>query len=192
MATQQQRSETTRTQLLKAFRTAFLKRGFEETTTQEVLAQTGLSKGALYHHFRSKTEIVEALYEEESARAIARALRKVDSKAPPLDQLKAACMAWTQEVRSPGVSRVLFEIGPSALGPQRAKEIEDANSQEQIESLLKQAAAAGDLGAQDPKLIAAFLNALVAEAALHALRTRTDTTDVLADAIDGLFSGLRP
>ena len=192
MATQQQRSQSTRAQLLKAFRAAFLKRGFDETTTQDVLKQAGLSKGALYHHFRSKIEIVEALYEDESGRAITRALENVDRTAPPLDQLKSACLAWTQEVRSPSVSRVLFEIGPSALGPQRAKEIEDAKSLKHIEGLLEQAVAAGDLAPREPKLIAAFLNALVAEAALHTLRTGADSAEVLGDAIDGLFNALRP
>ena len=192
MATQQQRSDSTRAQLLKAFRTAFLKHGFDETTTQSVLAQTGLSKGAMYHHFRSKSEIVEALFVDESRRAIERALESVDKNASPLEQLRTACLTWTQEVRTPSVSKVLFEIGPSALGPQRAKEIENAISLTHIEDLLGQAIAAGDLASQDPKLIATFLNALVAEAALHALRTRNDSADVLSDAIDGLFDAFRP
>ncbi len=191
MATQQQRTESTKAQLIKAFRAAFLKRGFEATTTQEVLAQTGLSKGAMYHHFRSKTEIAEAIYESESRRAITKALNRVDQGTAPLEQLKGACLAWTQEVRSPSVSKILFEIGPSALGTKRAKEIEDSISLKLIEDLLLQAIASGDLRTSEPKLIAAFLNALVAEAALHELRTGKDSSRVLSDAIDGLFNGLR-
>ena len=61
MVTQQQRSDSTREKLLAAFRAAFLKWGFERTTIQSVLTETGLSKGAMYHHFRSKSEIIEAL-----------------------------------------------------------------------------------------------------------------------------------
>ncbi len=192
MATQQQRSEATRALLLKAFRAAFLKHGLDETTTQYVLKQTGLSKGAMYHHFRSKNDIVEALFADESRRAIARAIDRVDKNAPPLEQLRTACLEWTQEVRTPSVSKILFEIAPSALGPQRAKEIENAISLKHIEALLDQAIAAGDLKSRDPKLIAAFLNALVAEAALHTLRTRKDSAEALGDAIDGLFNAFQP
>lgn len=192
MAKQQERSESTKSQLLKAFRTSFLKRGFEETTTQYVLEKTGLSKGAMYHHFRSKIEIVEALYADETRRAITRALQSVDKNASPLVQLKGAYLAWMQEVRAPNVSKVLFEIGPSALGPQKAKDIEDSISLKHIEAFLEQAIAAGDLAAHDPKLIAAFLNALVAEAALYSLRTGNDPIDALSQAIDGMLNGLRP
>lgn len=192
MTTQQQRSESTKAQLLKAFRTSFLKRGFDETTTQYVLTQTGLSKGAMYHHFRSKIDIVEALYADETRRAITRALQSVDKNGSPLEQLKEAYLAWTQEVRVPSVSKILFEIGPSALGPQRAKVIEDSISLKHIEALLEQAIAAGDLVSHDPKLIAAFLNALVAEAALYSLRTGKDPADALSGTIDGMFNGLRP
>ena len=192
MATQQQRSEATRAQLLQAFRAAFLKHGFEETTTQSVLKQTGLSKGAMYHHFRSKTEIAEAIYSLESRQAIERALASVDKQASPLEQLKSACLAWTQEVRTPDISKVLFEIGPSALGPHRAKEIENAISLKHIEDLLHQAIADKELASQDPKLIAAYLNAMVAETALHTLRTRKSSADALNDAIDGLFNAFRP
>ena len=191
MATQQQRSQSTRAQLLKAFRASFLKNGFEKTTTQQVLNQIGLSKGAMYHHFRSKIDIAEALYEEESRRTITSAVESVDPKAPPLDQLKGACLAWTQKVRAPRVSKILFEIGPAALGAQKAKEIEDAVSLKLIEDILRDAIERGDINTSDPKLIATFLNALVAEAAFHAIRTGKDTTHHLSQAIDGLLNGFR-
>ena len=191
MATQKQRSETTRRTLLKAFRASFLKRGFDKTTTQDVLAETGLSKGAMYHHFKSKTEIMEAIYEAESHGAINRALNSVGTEATPLDRLRAACLAWTQEVRTPTIARILFEIGPSALGTRRAKEIEDAYSLMHFEALLAQAQAAGDIGPSDPKLTAAMLNALVAEAALYTQRTGIESRDTLATTIDALFASLR-
>ncbi|NRA29300.1 MAG: TetR/AcrR family transcriptional regulator [Parvularculaceae bacterium] len=188
----QQRAESTRALLLRGFRAAFLERGFEETTTQFVLDQTGLSKGAMYHHFRSKNDIVEALYADESRGAIERAVGRIDQAAPPLEQLKAACLAWTEEVRSPSVSKVLFEIGPAALGPSRAKEIEDSISLDRIQGLLDAAVSQGDFRSMDTRLIAAFLNALVAEASWHARRTQTDPNPVLSDAIDGLFSAYKP
>ncbi len=191
MATQEQRSETTRLALLKAFKASFLKHGFDRTTTQHVLAETGLSKGALYHHFQSKAEVAEALYEEESRSAIARALENVDATAPPLIRLRDACLAWTKEVRSPNVSRMLFEIGPAALGQQRAKEIEDEISLKQIERLLQEAIDVHDMQIEDPKLTAAFLNAMVAEAALYTLRTKTDATPTLEATFNAIFDSLR-
>ncbi len=191
MATQKQRSDSTRAQLLKTFRASFLKRGFDATTTQQVLAETGLSKGAMYHHFRSKADIIEALYEEESREAIERALKTVDDDGTPLSQLRDVYIAWMREVRRPSVSKMLFEIGPSALGSRKAKEIEDRISLKHIEAFLKAAATAGEIELQDIKLTAALLNALVGEAALHRLRTGKDSTAVLKVTLDALLDSLR-
>lgn len=191
MATQKHRSESTRAQLLKAFRASFLKRGFDATTTQQVLAETSLSKGAMYHHFRSKADIIQALYEDESRNATERAVKRIDNDGAPLTRLRDMYIAWMQEVRSPSVSKMLFEIGPSALGSRRAKEIEDRVSLSHIEALLDKAANDGEIELQDTKLTAALLNALVGEAALHRLRTGKDTTAVLKNTLDAVFDSLR-
>lgn len=187
---QQQRSETTRAQLLAAFRQSFLDRGYGETTTGRVLAQTGLSKGALYHHFRSKTEVIEALYETEVRRTIGRAVATVDQTDPPLSRLKAACLAWTDAARDPQTSKILFEIGPSALGYEAARRIEDAISLPQIENLLMEAQNGGSISLEEPKLIALMLNALVAETALYARHSGRDVNAILASTIDALFASV--
>lgn len=192
MATQQQRSERTRRNLMNAFRSSFLKRGFESTTTQHVLAETGLSKGALYHHFHSKSEVMEAIYREESLGAIERALESVDAAAPPLARLRDACIAWTREVQSPEVSRILFEIGPSALGQHQAKLIEDSFSLRHFEAFLKEANDRGEIELADPKLGATMLNALVSEATLYTLRTGRSSTDMLIGTLNALFVSLKP
>lgn len=192
MATQKQRSETTRTVLLAAFRQSLLQKGLAATTTQSVLADTGLSKGALYHHFKSKTDIVEAIYTEESRQTLARAFTQADQASGPLAQLKSACLAWTREVRIPAVSQILFKIGPSALGVERAKAIEDAHSLKRIEALLQDAVKAGEINATNTKLMATYLNALVEQTALHDLRSGTDSLMLLDRSIEAIFAALRP
>ena len=39
----------------------FAKKGYEQTSIQDILDATGLSKGGLYHHFKSKDEIMNAV-----------------------------------------------------------------------------------------------------------------------------------
>jgi len=39
----------------------FLERGYEKTTTQEIVNETGLSKGTIFHHFKSKEDILAAV-----------------------------------------------------------------------------------------------------------------------------------
>jgi len=47
-----------RQQLLKAARELFLKKGYRHTTTEEIAQRAGVTKGALYHHFASKEDIM--------------------------------------------------------------------------------------------------------------------------------------
>ncbi|MEO1187721.1 MAG: TetR/AcrR family transcriptional regulator [Pseudomonadota bacterium] len=192
MATQQQRSDTTRQKLLDAFRAAFLARGYEQTTTQQILMETGLSKGALYHHFGSKIEIIEALYDYESRAAIDRVFQRLDKTDPPLMRLKRAYLEWTQTVRAPDIAQILFEIGPSAIGERRAKDLEEAASNKPIKRLLRDAIEAGEIAPPDEDLLIALLNALVAEAALYQLHTGQDPDETLDAAISAIFAQMRP
>ena len=43
----------------------FLEKGYEHTTIQDIVDQLGgLTKGAVYHHFKSKEEIMDAVTEK--------------------------------------------------------------------------------------------------------------------------------
>lgn len=52
-----------RAELIDCAQGLFLTRGYEATTINDVIAATGLSKGAFYHHFRSKEDLLEAIAE---------------------------------------------------------------------------------------------------------------------------------
>jgi AcrR family transcriptional regulator len=54
-------AEKRRGQLLSAARKLFVKKGFRGTTTDEIARKAKLTKGALYHHFKSKEDILFAL-----------------------------------------------------------------------------------------------------------------------------------
>jgi AcrR family transcriptional regulator len=50
-----------RAELIDTAQGLFLTRGYEATTINDVIAATGLSKGAFYHHFRAKDDLLEAI-----------------------------------------------------------------------------------------------------------------------------------
>jgi AcrR family transcriptional regulator len=53
--------EVRRAELVDCAQGLFLTRGYERTTINDVITATGLSKGAFYHHFRAKEELLEAI-----------------------------------------------------------------------------------------------------------------------------------
>lgn len=53
--------ELRRQQILDAAATCFARRGFHQTTMQDICDQAELSPGAVYRYFRSKAEIIQAM-----------------------------------------------------------------------------------------------------------------------------------
>lgn len=47
--------------ILDAATTLFIEKGYDNASMQDILDMTKLSKGAIYHHFRSKADILEAI-----------------------------------------------------------------------------------------------------------------------------------
>lgn len=57
--------EETVQKILDASLKLFLEKGYEETTVLDIIAEMGgLTRGAFYHHFKSKEEVFEALCEK--------------------------------------------------------------------------------------------------------------------------------
>jgi AcrR family transcriptional regulator len=52
-----------RLELVDVAERLFLERGYERTTVNDVIAAAGVSKGAFYHHFRAKEDLLEAIAE---------------------------------------------------------------------------------------------------------------------------------
>ncbi|MEX0645305.1 MAG: TetR/AcrR family transcriptional regulator [Parvularculaceae bacterium] len=57
------RGEATREKLLAAAEAIILKNGYAGATIDEVIAETGATKGAFFHHFKSKADLARAVVE---------------------------------------------------------------------------------------------------------------------------------
>ena len=64
---QEEKSLIAKNKIIRAATKLFSEKGYDETTMQDIMQLSGLSKGAIYHYFRSKQEILEFLsnYEKE-------------------------------------------------------------------------------------------------------------------------------
>lgn len=55
------KADERREEILTAARELFLQQGYDATTVNDVIQAVGISKGAFYHHFASKEEVLSAL-----------------------------------------------------------------------------------------------------------------------------------
>lgn len=62
--------DKTRSLLLEAANQLFASQGYDRTSVEAIIQQAGVSKGAFYHHFSSKQEILDAVAERMTAEAM--------------------------------------------------------------------------------------------------------------------------
>lgn len=65
--------------IVEAAEKLFYENGFENTSIQDVLTQTGISKGGFYHHFESKLKLLEEICSQRTEAGYARSQAAVDA-----------------------------------------------------------------------------------------------------------------
>ena len=124
MTTQEARRTVTRAQLIASARSLFGSRGYDSTSTNDVLDAAGLSRGALYHHFGSKEDLFLAVFldvEADIGKVVEEAaLRQED----PLSRLRAGCLAWLEMGQRSEIQRIALIDAPSVLGWSRTRQID--------------------------------------------------------------------
>ncbi len=78
--------------ILNAMLDVVVERGFHEAPMSLIAERSGASAGVIYHHFASKEEIIQALYER--IRALKRA-RLLDGYSAEMDAKDALIRVWT-------------------------------------------------------------------------------------------------
>jgi AcrR family transcriptional regulator len=198
--TQAQRSAATRANLIAAARTLFAAHGFSEVSTESIVAEAGVTRGALYHQFADKTELFAAVYEQVEAGLVAAVLARSADPAPagPLEAMRIGVRHFLDLCAAPDVAQVALIDAPSVLGWQRWRDIGARYGLGVIENLLTQAVADGSIPQQPIRATAHILLGALDEAALYAARAddpvtaRNEMHAVCERIIAGLAAPLSP
>jgi AcrR family transcriptional regulator len=109
--------ELRRGQILDAAERCFARDGFHQATIQAVIAESGLSAGGIYGHFRSKDDIVAAIAERRHAHD-AELLSSLETTDDPIEALRRVARAFLQDLETEaGVRRrqVALQLWAEAL-----------------------------------------------------------------------------
>jgi AcrR family transcriptional regulator len=189
--TQGERSEATSGALLDAARRLFARDGFVATSLDAVVAEAGVTKGALYHHFDSKQDLFRAVFDREQAR-LAQALAEAFlAHEDPWEGLQSACRAFLDTALDHDVQRIVLVDSFSALGFATVREAE-AGLLEGLREALRLSMTAGRLDKRPAEPLAALLFGALCEAALTTARAQDERTahaDVTAE-LDRVFAAL--
>jgi len=92
-------SEERKAQIFQAALACFNRKGYHRTTMDDIVAESGLSKGALYWYFKSKKELFISLFEEVIGQlGQAWAAIAADGEASATDKLLASLALFRAEL----------------------------------------------------------------------------------------------
>ncbi len=108
--------EENRAKLIGAARKAFGAFGFAQASMDDLTAQVGLTRGALYHGFGDKKGLLAAVVAQVDGEMAARAQQTASAAATPWERLLAEGDAYIEMALDPEVRRIVLLDGPAFLG----------------------------------------------------------------------------
>lgn len=192
MATKAEQSDATRRALIDAARALFAEHGFADTATEAVVAAAGVTRGALYHHFKDKTALFRAVYEDLEQQLVARVAESVQGFTNPLKELKRGSEAFLDACLEPAVIRVVLLEGPTVLGWQTWREIDQMYGLGMVQLTLQMAMDAGAIRKAPLEALAHVVLGALVEGSMYIAnaddreKARAEVGKAIGALIDGL------
>ena len=122
--TQAERLAATRAALMREARALFSAEGYESAGTEEIVRRAKVTRGALYHHFKDKRDLFEAVFQEVAA-GIAGTIDETSTPSPdPLQALVDGARGFLEACLDPAVRRIYLLDAPAVLGWHRWRELD--------------------------------------------------------------------
>jgi AcrR family transcriptional regulator len=158
--------EATRAALVSAARELFGDQGYAATSTEEIVARAGVTKGALYHHFPDKEAVFRAVFEQVQREVSDQAVAEFNQP-DSWDALVMGCQLWIDAHLDPGVRQIVLTDARGVLGWDAARAIENRFSAVALRGALRKGMHAGVIARRPLRPLALMLTGALSEACLY-------------------------
>jgi AcrR family transcriptional regulator len=162
--TQAARSARTRSALLVAARELFADKGFAATGREEIAERAGVTRGALYHHFASKTDVAAAVVGQLESELVDLVVAAALEGTGVRDQLHRGCRAYMDACADPTMARILADA-PAVLGIEACRALDAVACGPLLAEVFARAEEEHIAVPGDPEVAAALLLGFLNEAA---------------------------
>jgi AcrR family transcriptional regulator len=135
-----------RDELLDLAATMFADRGLRATTVRDIADSAGILSGSLYHHFKSKEQMVEEVLRDFLDWLFGRYQEIVEAETDPLERVKGLFMASFEAIEHRHAQVVIYQDEAKRLSPLPQFSFVDERNREQRRmwvDILKQGVAEG-------------------------------------------------
>jgi len=187
----------TRSALIRAGRELFTKKGYDATSTDEIVERSRLSKGALYHHFSSKHELFRAVFEDVEAALIRRSGAEADDFPPAgspafWEESMTLFLAYLDAASDDAAFRQIVLLdGPAVLGWELWREIQAMLAPDHMETWIRNAIDQGLIAPHPVLPLAHLLIAAMNEAVMYVAHAPDPAAarSQIAPVVRALFEG---
>jgi AcrR family transcriptional regulator len=162
--------EATRAALLSVARKHFAREGFSGAEIARIAADARVTTGAVYHHFKGKKELFQAVAEQLEVEILSSANGGDDPD--PLRRLRFAFETLIDVCAAPDIQRIIFVEAPQVIGPQAWYKIELQYAFGTMRSVLDALYRQGAIKSYPPDLVARLLLALLRETSAELARAK--------------------
>ncbi|MBC7800719.1 MAG: TetR/AcrR family transcriptional regulator [Gemmatimonadaceae bacterium] len=176
----------TRAKLLAAGRRAFALKGYAEASMDDLTAEAGLTRGALYHHFGDKKGLLQAVIAEIDGEMCERLGVIVDRADTVWAGFIDECVAYIEMAVEPEIQRIVLLDGPAVLGDPSQWPSQNAcvrSMTHRIQSLID----AGTVRPVDAEATARLIGGAALSAALW-IASANDPAAVSRKAVEGFLA----
>ena len=164
--------EATVAALIGAARVLFAEKGYAGVGTEEIVQRAGVTRGALYHHFKGgKEDLFHAVLVQVSAETTQRVLAKADAAGDPWETLMVGVDAFLDASAIPEVQRIMLIDGPSVLGWDVWRAADGEFALTAMQQVLQHAMDTGRMVSQPARPLAHVLLGAIDEAAMVVARS---------------------
>jgi AcrR family transcriptional regulator len=174
--------EENRAKLIAAARKAFAEKGYSAASMDELTAEVGLTRGALYHNFGDKRGLLAAVVHQVDAEMASRAQEIGAQAGNDWEGLLAEGAAYIEMALNPEVQRIVLLDGPAVLGDPSQWPSQDSCLQA-TKQTLERLIAQGVLKSVDTEAAARLVNGAALNAALW-IAASDDPKDVFPKAVE--------
>lgn len=171
MTSKTEKAASTKAKIIAVARRLFASRGYEGSSTEAILDESKVSRGALYHHFENKEALFAAVLEAvevDITDATARARANVTD---PVEGLQRGFNRFLELACEMEVRQIVLIDAHSVLGWQKWREIEERYGLGRLKQALKLVAASGRIREDMVDVFAHILLASLIEVAFLVARS---------------------
>lgn len=149
-------SESTIESLLSRARHEFASLGYAKASMERIASEGGMTKGAIYYHFKSKKGLFEAVLEDCHREITQRIETQAFASSEPKEALINGCLAFLDVAMDAALRQIVLVDGPGVLGYEQWRRIDAKFGLGSLKEGLK--AWAGDDPDIDVEILAHFIS----------------------------------